>query len=75
MSDIKMIMFVEYLKLHKTSLIQDAEKLQKLMDDWQGDLDSDDYRDLEIADTENTGELNAVNHLLSVAEGILEKTH
>ena len=75
MSDIKMIMFVEYLKLHKTSLIQDAEKLQKLMDDWQGDLDSDDYRDLEIADTENTGELNAVNHLLSVAHDILEKTH
>lgn len=75
MSDIKMTMFVEYLKLHKTSLIQDAEKLQKIMDDWQGDLDSDEYRDLEIADIENTGELNAVNHLLSVAEGILEKTH
>ena len=75
MSDIKMIMFVEYLKLHKTSLIQDAEKLQKLMDDWQGDLDSDEYRELEIADIENTGELSATSHLLSVAEGILEKTH
>ena len=75
MSDVKMIMFVEYLKLHKTSLIQDAEKLQKLMDDWQGDLDSDEYRELEIADIENTGELSATSHLLSVAHDILEKTH
>ena len=65
---------IEYIKLHEISLLQDADKLQKLMDDFTGDLDSDEYRELEIADICNTGELIATRHLLSVANDIISKT-
>ena len=58
---------IEYMQLHELSLTQDAEKLQDLMDSFTGDLDSDEYRDLEIEDIVNTGELRATRHLLSVA--------
>ena len=75
MSDVKMIMFVEYLKLHKTSLEQDAEKLEKLMQEFSGDYDSEEYENLVLDDHHNTGELMATCHLLSVAHDILEKTH
>jgi len=61
--------FIEYMKLHEISILQDADKLQKLMDEFEGDYDSDEYRDLEIDDMHNTGELIATRHLLSVAEG------
>jgi hypothetical protein len=64
--------FIEYMKIHEISLLQDAEKYQKLMDDFEGDYDSDEYRDLEIEDIINTGELTATRHLLSVAEGMIE---
>ena len=75
MSDVKMIMFVEYLKLHETSLEQDAVKIQKLIDEFVGDFDSEEYDNLIIDDYHNTGELIATRHLLSVAHDILEKTH
>lgn len=65
---------IEYIKLHEISLLQDADKLQKLMDDFTGNLDSDEYRELEIADICNTGELIATRHLLSVANDIISKT-
>jgi hypothetical protein len=61
--------FIEYIKLHEISLLQDAEKLQNLMDTFEGDYDTDEYRELEIEDMHNTGELIATRHLLSVAEG------
>ena len=67
--DIKFLSFVEYIKIHEISLLQDAEKYQTLMDEFEGDYDSDEYRDLEIEDVINTGELMATRHLLSVAEG------
>jgi hypothetical protein len=60
------------MKIHEISLLQDADKYQKLMDDFNGDYDSDEYRDLEIEDIINTGELTATRHLLSVAEGMLK---
>jgi hypothetical protein len=60
------------MKIHEISLLQDAEKYQKLMDDFNGDYDSDEYRDLEIEDIINTGELTATRHLLSVAESMLK---
>jgi hypothetical protein len=63
---------IEYMKIHEISLLQDADKYQKLMDDFNGDYDSDEYRDLEIEDIINTGELTATRHLLSVAEGMLK---
>ena len=62
---------IEYMKIHEISLLQDAEKYQKLMDDFEGDYDSDEYRDLEIEDVINTGELTATRHLLSVAEDMI----
>ena len=63
--------FIEYIKLHLVSLHQDSDKLQELLDNFEGDYDSDEYRDLEITDIENTGELFATSHLLSVARDIL----
>jgi hypothetical protein len=66
--------FLEYLKLHEISLIQDAEKIQKLMDSFEGDYDSDEYRDLEIEDITNTGELRATRHILSVALDIMAQS-
>ena len=64
-----MLTFIEYMKLHLLSIEQDAEKLQTLMDEFEGDFDSDEYRDLEITDMNNTGEMYATSHLLAVAEG------
>ena len=61
--------FIEYMKLHLLSIQQDAEKLQTLMDEFEGDYDSDEYRELEITDMNNTGEMYATSHLLAVAEG------
>ena len=61
--------FIEYMKLHLLSIQQDAEKLQTLMDEFEGDFDSDEYRELEITDMNNTGEMYATSHLLAVAEG------
>ena len=62
---------INYLKLHEISLLQDAEKLQAMLDNFVGDLDSDDYRALEIEDISNTGELIATRHILSVVADIL----
>ena len=64
--------FIEYMKLHLISLEQDASKLTKLLDEYSGDLDSDEYRNFELDDTINTGEMAATMHLLSVATDILE---
>ena len=62
---------IEYMKLHEISLLQDAEKLQSLMDNFEGDFDSDEYRELEIEDMHNTGELIATRHLLSVGQDMI----
>lgn len=62
---------IEYMKIHLISLYQDAEMLQSKMDNFQGDLGSWEYEELEIADMNNTGEITATQHLLSVAEGKL----
>jgi hypothetical protein len=62
---------IEYMKIHLISLQQDAEMLQDKLDNFKGDLDSDDYRELEIADIVNTGEMSATQHLLSVAEDMI----
>lgn len=67
--------FLEYMKLHLISLEQDAEMLQDKLDSFQGDLDSDEYRELEIADIVNTGEMAATQHLLSVATDIMNSSN
>ena len=67
--------FLEYIKLHLISLEQDAVMLQNKMDSFTGDLDSDAYRELEIADIVNTGEMAATQHLLSVALDIMKSSN
>lgn len=64
--------FIEYMKIHLISLHQDADELQDKLDNFVGDLDSDAYRELEIADIVNTGEIVATQHLLSVAQGMIK---
>jgi hypothetical protein len=66
---------IAYMELHELSLLQDAEKLQDLMSNYEYNYDSDEYRELEITDMNNTGELIATRHLLSVARDILLKTN
>ena len=63
------------MKLHLISLEQDAEMLQDKLDSFQGDLDSDEYKELEIADIVNTGEMAATQHLLSVATDIMNSSN
>lgn len=65
---------IAYMELHLLSIHQDADKLSDAMRDFEGDYDSDEYEELEIADMNNTGELYATSHLLSVARDILAKT-
>jgi len=64
--------FIEYAKLHIISLEQDADKLENLKRNFEGDYDSEEYENLVLDDHYNTGELMATHHLLSVAEGILK---
>jgi hypothetical protein len=66
---------IEYIKLHEISLLQDAEKLQDMMDSFDGDYDSDEYEELEIDDMHNTGELIATRHLLSVAYDMINNSN
>jgi hypothetical protein len=63
------------MKLHLISLEQDAVMLQNKMDSFQGNLDSDEYRELEMADIVNTGEMAATQHLLSVATDIMNASN
>lgn len=67
--------FLEYLKLHEISLIQDAEKLQNIFNTYEGDFDTDEYREYEVADIINTGELIATRHILSVATDIMNASN
>ena len=62
---------VEYMKLHLISLEQDSEALQIEMDLFE-DLDSDEYKTLEIEDISLNGQIIATRHLLSVASDIVE---
>ena len=64
--------FIEYMNIHLISLHQDSDMLQDKLDNFEGDLDSDSYRELEVADIVNTGEIIATQHLLSVAQGMIK---
>lgn len=61
---------VEYIKLHLLSLEQDSEFLQKALDEYTN-YEDDEYRELEITDISNNGQIFATAHLLSVVAGIL----
>ena len=60
------IKLINYMKLHLISLEQDSEELAKEMDKYMN-LESDEYKDLEINDISLNGQIFATRHLLSVA--------
>ena len=64
------IKLIEYMKLHLISLEQDSAKIQDEMNNIE-ELESDEYRDLEIEDISINGQIIATRHLMSVANGIL----
>jgi hypothetical protein len=66
--------FLEYLKIHLISLEQDSEELNSVMVTYE-DLDSDEYRYMEIEDISLTGQIIATQHLLSVATDIMNSTN
>ena len=61
---------INYIKLHIISLEQDSAEVQKDLD-YEEDLESDEYRMLEIQDIYLNGQLSATRHLLSLASDIL----
>ena len=60
---------IEYMKIHLISLEQDSAFLQKQIDEFSGDLDSYEYEELNIADINNTGQMEGVQHIIDIAEG------
>ena len=64
---------INYMKLHILSLEQDSQEVNIQMDKYgfEDDMESDEYRMLEIEDISLTGQLIASRHLMSVATGIL----
>ena len=61
---------IEYTKLHLISLEQDGAHIQKQLDDTV-EFDTDEYRDLEVEDISNNGQIIATRHLLEVMEEML----
>ena len=68
--DKRSLQLINYMKLHLISLEQDSEELSKEMDKYMN-LESDEYKDLEINDISLNGQIIATHHLLSVASDIL----
>ena len=66
--------FLEYIKLHRISLIQDnANLIQDLYDAKNGvDIPDEEYFG---ADTYYEGAINTIDHLLSVATDIMNSTN
>lgn len=60
---------IEYMKIHLISLEQDSAFLQKQIDEFEGDFESDEWEELQIADINNTGQMHGVQHILDIAEG------
>ena len=61
---------IEYTKLHLISLEQDGAHIQKQLDDTV-EFDTDEYRDLEVEDISNNGQIIATRHLLETMEEML----
>ena len=58
---------IEYMKIHVISLEQDCEEVNSQMDLIQ-DLNSDEYKVLELMDISLTGQIIGVRHIIKVAE-------
>jgi hypothetical protein len=65
---------IAYMKLHLISLEQDSDELNSKMLTYE-DLDSDEYRDMEIQDISLTGQMIGIQHILSVATDIMNSTN
>ena len=65
---------IEYMKLHLISIEQDSEKIEEEMSQFEYNMDSDEFKTLEIQDISVNGQIIATAHLLSVANDILAKT-
>ena len=63
---ISMNKFIEYIKLHLISLMQDTEALENKME--QLDENSKDYRELDFEFNWISGQITACRHLLEVAK-------
>ena len=61
---------VNYIKLHLTSLEQDSAESNCKMDSTE-DLESDEYKVLDVMDISINGQIIATAHLLSVVADIL----
>lgn len=57
--------FREYLTIHLISLEQDADEIDNKMNAYSN-YEDDEYRELEIADISNTGEILATRHFIEV---------
>jgi hypothetical protein len=57
------------MKIHLISLEQDGAYLQKQLDEFTGDFDSYEWEELNLTDVNNTGQMQAVQHIIDVAEG------
>ncbi len=65
------VKLIEYMKLHLISLRQDSEELAIKMDNPDIDMNSYEYKAMEISDIGLNGKMFATAHLLSVASDIL----
>ncbi len=63
------------MKLHLISLEQDSERVQEEMSQFEYNMDSKDYKSLEIEDISLNGQIIATSHLLSVATDIMNSTN
>lgn len=61
---------IEYMKLHLISLEQDSAEINSKMDSTE-DLESDEYKVLDVMDISINGQIIATAHLLSVVADIL----
>ena len=64
--------FLEYMKLHLISLMQDLEALEDEME--KLDMNSKDYLELDFDYNIKSGEITATRHLMSVATDIMNNS-
>ena len=64
--------FLEYMKIHLISLMQDLESLDDRME--KLDMNSKAYTELDFEYNIKSGEITATRHLLSVATDIMNES-
>ena len=65
--------FLEYMKIHLISLMQDLEALEDEME--KLDMNSKAYLELDFDYNIKSGEITATRHLMSVATDIMNSTN